>query len=230
MSELKPEDVERATFTTKMRGYDPEEVEAFLRKVAEQLRQAEARAERSFEAAGEQMGDLLQHAKNLADSITAEAEADAARMRQEAEADASKARSEASADAARMRAEADADARRTRDEADADAKLMREEASSDAARMRREAEDYARDLITRAEAKVRAIEDAEIEGRARLSDLRADLLEICERLGRIADTPVERTVPAEPGDPLSRLPSAAPSAADPGDGEVTRALSEQSAG
>jgi hypothetical protein len=73
--------------------------------------------------------------------------------------------------------------------------------------MRREAEDYARDLITRAEAKVREIEDAEIDGRARLSDLRADLLEISERLGRIADVAVERLVPAQASDPLDRLPS-----------------------
>lgn len=199
MTDIKPEDIERTQFTSKMRGYDPEEVDAFLRNVAGQLRTVQAQAEKGYQALGEQMGDLLQHAKDRADEMNKAAEEAAVKTGADADSDAKKARAEAESDAKKAREDAAADAANMRAEAEGDAKRMRDEANADAHRLRTDAERDANDMIERAEARVREVENNEIQLRAELGELKAALASITEHLGRLADTPVARTVPETAG-------------------------------
>ena len=94
---INPDEIEKATFSTGFRGYEPEEVHGYLRQIADQVRAALKEAqESSYENLGEDIGRLLQNAKDTADEIVskaqekanladAEAQRQATRLRQEAE-------------------------------------------------------------------------------------------------------------------------------------------------
>jgi DivIVA domain-containing protein len=94
---IDPDEIEKASFATGFRGYEPEEVHAYLHQIAEQVRSALKEAqESSYENLGEDIGRLLQNAKNTADEIVtkaqekanqadADSQRNATRMRQEAE-------------------------------------------------------------------------------------------------------------------------------------------------
>ena len=170
MSErITPEHVEKTTFNTQLRGYRPSEVDAFLRKVAGELREAQRLlSDKLYQSLGAEIGSLLQQAKEAADSMTDQAEADSARIRSEAEAEAKESRATVESDAERTRAEADRDTAATR----------------------KVAEEDATDRIRRAEAKVSELNETEAELRRKLSLLRVDLETVTEQL-RHLETPIE---------------------------------------
>ena len=112
---LTPEQIENTTFPVSPHGYEPAHVEAFLRNLAQQVRDleraielAELKASKPFEATGKHIGDLMQRAHELAEMARTEAKLEAATTVQAA-------RKEAD----RLRAQADEvlrDARRQADE------------------------------------------------------------------------------------------------------------------
>lgn len=72
-------------FSTALRGYDKDEVDTFLRELAEeqdrlitQLTAARRRAEKAHLELGEEMGELLQHAKDIAENVVKKAGEEAA--------------------------------------------------------------------------------------------------------------------------------------------------------
>ena len=169
---LTPDQLENVSFTTTLRGYDRDEVDAFIKNVQVALKEAERqRSERLYAHMGEEIGNLLQHAKDSAEEMQKEAEADAARMRADAETDAARTRDEAQADAHTMRADAQADAKNMRAEAESDAASTRTTANEDAARRTKEADD-----------RVAELEAEEAEARNRIQTLRAQLEEIAGHL------------------------------------------------
>jgi DivIVA domain-containing protein len=172
---IAPDQVESASFSTALRGYDRDEVDMFLRRVADDLREAHRlRSEKLYESIGDEIGNLLQHARDSADGMTREAEEDSARIRADAEAAAREMRSAAERDAAQMRSEAESDAATTR-----------EQAASDAAATRSEADRDATQRIQEAEAKVAELQDTEDALREKLAMLRADLEVLVDQLRRL---------------------------------------------
>jgi cell division initiation protein len=108
---LVPEYVESREFSTSLRGYDKEEVDAFLSTLAAEIREYQrASSEQLYQNLGEEMGALLQHAKDSGDAMRKEAEEDAAAARHAAETDAQRTRADAEHKASETRAAAEADA------------------------------------------------------------------------------------------------------------------------
>lgn len=109
--ELSADDIEAQSFSSVRRGYDKDEVDTYLRSLAEEIRAYQAAsAERLYQNLGEEMGSLLQHARDSADAMLKEAEEDAAARRHKAERDAHETRAEAQRQADEIRAAAEADA------------------------------------------------------------------------------------------------------------------------
>jgi DivIVA domain-containing protein len=172
---VSPDQIEKATFGTALRGYDRDEVDIFLRRVADELRESQKlRSERLYENLGDEIGALLQHAKDNADAMTKQAEEDSARIRADAEAASREMRAEAENEATEKRAEAENDAQRTRSDADQDAATTRSDADRDATQR-----------INEAEAKVAELQEAEDSLRAKLAMLRTDLEVLTDQLRRL---------------------------------------------
>jgi DivIVA domain-containing protein len=169
-------------FTSSRRGFDPEEVRAFLGKVAqefralrqrqasleEQLREAEYRAAHpawdenaALSAVGEETASILRSAHTAAADIRGKAEDNAGRILRTAH---------EQSDA--MRADAEAVLKQRTDEADAAAARVRELASTDAERMRDTARQQAEAIRAQVEAERKAVVEAAQTTRERiLADL-----------------------------------------------------------
>jgi DivIVA domain-containing protein len=172
MADLTPEQVASREFRTAFRGYDPDEVRAFLSTVSTGLgRLLEEHATLSASAGGRtnlqseieavtrDIGEVLQSAREAAEAMRERAEADSTRWRSEAIADAESLRSAAEEDAIALRSDAwttaeqllqqsQAESIRIRDQADGDALQVMGEAEREAHRLaansRREADDILR--------------------------------------------------------------------------------------
>src|SRR3954453_1858259 len=83
-----PDEIQNKEFMTTLRGYDKDEVQAFLGAVAGDYRSAlETRgtAPASFESLGQEVGSILQAAKDSATRLTVESEREAATTRKRIE-------------------------------------------------------------------------------------------------------------------------------------------------
>ena len=199
--EITPEELENRTFTTKMRGYDPEEVDSLLAAVADQMRGLRVSADRAYQAVGEEMGELLQGARDRADTMVAEAERQASETVAQAQAQAEKELSEARAEAERLRSEAQQEAAEMRSRAEADAAETRSSADEDAARVRLDADETAAETrlaaerdadrrINAADERVRRLEEKESNARERIALLRGELLRLTSDLELLETPPV----------------------------------------
>jgi DivIVA domain-containing protein len=106
---MTPEEIQKAEFTVAVRGYSREEVEEFLSSLAqdqrtliEELESAKREAEQTYLALGDEIGSLLQHAKDVADGMVKKAEEEAARVRDEARRSAERSKKEADEVAGRI--------------------------------------------------------------------------------------------------------------------------------
>jgi cell division initiation protein len=151
---LSAKDIEHAEFSTSLRGYDRDEVEAFLRTVAdehrrlsEELDSSRRTAEKPFHRLGADMGELLQHAKDSADQITKQAEEEAKQSRQEAKQQAT---------------------------------AIKEKAQREAAEIKEAAEYEASMLVKDAERRVSELMGAENDARRRLHDIQVEIRTVME--------------------------------------------------
>lgn len=87
----------RVEFATAMRGYDKDEVDTFLRELADEhnrlltdLAAARRSAEKAHLELGEEIGELLQHAKDIADGMIKKAGEEAASIKERARRNAEK--------------------------------------------------------------------------------------------------------------------------------------------
>lgn len=181
-ADITPEGLENQTFTTKLRGYDPDEVHAFLAEVALMMRDHKKQADRAYQAVGEEMGEMLQEARDRADAMIAAAEAQAAEKLAQADAAAAAARASGDEDAARTRADAEQSAAETRRSAEEDATRVRAEATNVAEETRTAAQRVAEERIARAAERVRVLVTQENEARERIAALRTALVDVSERL------------------------------------------------
>lgn len=169
---LTPRRIENAVFAISDRGYDPGEVEAYLKRVAAHVEALAAGVAefgvKPYEQFGIEMGDLLQHANDAAEHLRKEAENEAAVILQEADKAARQMRDEAAAlkrkteaearelrtEAEEIRAEAEDAAKRLADQAEhfrnlaeAETSLQRQDIRKEARRLKDEARSRAEALI-----------------------------------------------------------------------------------
>lgn len=165
--------IRNATFPSSKRGYDKQEVEKFLARLADWLETGggdESRSEtvkRELERVGERTGAILSQAEDSAQQIRSEAEAEAAEAVSTANEEAEQARTEADAYAEETRGAADTYAEQTRTQADSEAEDTRATASQDAA-----------DAIADAQAKSRRIVE---EGTRRREDIESVIADLVRR-------------------------------------------------
>ena len=123
-----PEEIDSKEFLITLRGYDKDEVKAFLKAVAADFRavldSAPSPVEASgnaYEALGKDIGNVLQVAKQSADQLRKKAEEEATGMRRRAEEEANTLREAASNAARRLTEEAERHSVQVRAEAERDA-------------------------------------------------------------------------------------------------------------
>lgn len=209
------EELENTTFSTTLRGYDRDEVDAFVRTVAQEMRELHhGRTEKLYESLGEEMGGLLQHARDSADEMTRGAEKQATATRSQAEADAQQARQEA-----------EADAQKTREDAAARALELQQKAGQQASETRAEADREASTRIAEATDRVRQLEETEGQARARVKSLREEVASIANDLRLIESTP--ETEPAGQATDRSSEADAGPTSADDAKEHTTIRLEPQ---
>ena len=193
---MQPEEIEGREFFVGLRGYDKDEVNAFLAEVAAEMRSlqsqlddlranpapaaAAAPARDDFEDLGANVAAILRTAKESAGAMTADAEAAAATIRQEAE---------QYAEARRSAADEYADQKRREGE-DAHAAAMHRarEAEEHANRLVQEAEERARIIVADGEARARQkVEALLADATQRLTDTTRRSEELRARLAETAD-------------------------------------------
>ena len=133
---ISAEQIRRREFVTIRRGYDPDQVRAYLEQLADQmelmrvlLRDAQAEAETAirtisqprqdpYEQLGVRVASVIREADHVAETIRGEAHRDAEQVTREARADADRIRTDAQSKGEEARARADAAVRTAREEAD----------------------------------------------------------------------------------------------------------------
>lgn len=131
---ISAEQIRRREFVTIRRGYDPDQVRAYLEQLADQielmrvlLREAQAETairttsqprQDPYEQLGERVASVIREADHVAETIRGEAHSDAEQVTREARADADRIRTDAQSKAEEARARADAAMRTARREAD----------------------------------------------------------------------------------------------------------------
>jgi DivIVA domain-containing protein len=170
---LTPDEIRGADFTIALRGYDRHEVEAFLQDVAAEFAALKDSSSKSYQAVGEELGQLLQQSKDVADKLLLDAQNEAAALLQNA-----------ADEAAQMRQSAEAYANQLREEIDNEVALSRAEADHEFKKR-----------ISDADTRVQELSVTEVEIRQRIDSLRGELLEVAERLLHLG---IGGSPPAEP--------------------------------
>jgi DivIVA domain-containing protein len=197
---ISPDDIEKTTFSISANGYDKDEVDVFLKSVAEDVRSLirrldneELARERPYHALGREVADILEHANNAALRVKKMADTEAANILQEAHRSARRDREEAQQ--LRRRAESEAsivsdeahaaaeriteEAAKARRLAEAEAQILQQEVRRSVKKLKDEAREYA--------AKVRATSEFDANERTRDSERRLRRLQEAEVIlrGRI---------------------------------------------
>jgi DivIVA domain-containing protein len=153
---MDPDAIAQAEFSTALRGYDREEVDAYLRKVAVEHRRLLAATtspkpgpEKPLQRFGQDVGDLLQQAKDVAD---------------------------------RMKQRADEEGGRLREEAKKFAKEMKEKAKHDAQQIKQAAEYEASERTKDAQRRLAELSGMEAKAKERLDELRARFRTVLDQL------------------------------------------------
>lgn len=182
---LTPQDVERQVFRERRRGYDPEEVDQFLDKVAESLAELARERDRANKRAAELeelsegaresetlLRRTLMTAERTAQATVAEAEQDAERMREDARREAAELVERAEEDARELRRTAELEAEEQR-------RAAEEETASNLAESRAGAE-----RVRRAVAELEQFRD---DYRERTRAVIAEQLAALDRVGELPD-------------------------------------------
>jgi DivIVA domain-containing protein len=133
---ISAEQIRRREFVTIRRGYDPDQVRAYLGQLADQvelmrllLRDAQAEAQTArrttaqprqdpYQQLAERVASVIREADHVAETITSEAHRDSEQVTREARADADRIRTDAQAKAEEARSRAETAVRTAREEAD----------------------------------------------------------------------------------------------------------------
>jgi DivIVA domain-containing protein len=171
-----PEEIESKEFLITLRGYDKDEVNAFLRAVSADYRSALSRQgtevtvpSSSYEALGAEISTVLSTAKQSAETIRRRAEDDATELRRRAE----------------------EESRQLRDAASRAAKRLTEEAERHSIEVRASAEREASERLRESARRVERLQATETKVRQRLFSLEATLKQIRQELEAVEDAGAE---------------------------------------
>ena len=140
------ESIRDVTFTHARRGYDRREVDNYLAKLAERLegrgpnKVHTATIKQELERIGQKTGKILTAAEEAGQSLRADAEQSARKIKEDANGRVASIKTSADKHAKRVREEAQAFATKTRAEAEAHSKQLRSEAEGISARAHQDAE------------------------------------------------------------------------------------------
>jgi DivIVA domain-containing protein len=223
--------IRNATFPAARRGYDKQEVEKFLSRLADWLATGagdESRSDtvkRELERVGQRTGAILAQAEESAQQIRAEAEEEARGTVNTANMRADETRSEAETYSTEARASADSYAQQTR-----------QAGEEEAAAIRAKAEQEARDTVANAQAKARRVIEEGIQRRedieAVIADLvrrRDDVLTDTEELSGRLTAAVSEHKPAAGSDLFGKPDELDPLAREQAPGEPVDPLTEDAA-
>jgi DivIVA domain-containing protein len=211
-----PEDIRTAVFPLALRGYSCEAVDAYVRRVIAELEvrsSPRAAVRDALDRVGEQVGGILQRAREAAAEVTAAAHREAGEITARARAEATELVAQARAQADRERAHAE----KTLSQAGATAESILSQANAEAAETRRRAEEERAALQEQAQmrlAELRADTEALWNERLRLLD---NTRETAARL-EAAVTKAAMQFPRADEEPTAVRPAVV--AVDPG-GDVT---------
>ncbi len=204
MSPLTPDQINSKTFSTAMRGYEKDEVDAYLKELSEEYAAALERptaAVDPVEKLGAEVTDVLRSARDAAESLRERSSAEAEQIRKRAAEKALELRRKAQEEAEAAIQSAQAEAKKTLELAQARAEQAIRQAEEQAARQRREvAEEVNRirektkreaaDLLDGAVAKHERLVSHEEQLRARVEAAQASLEEL-QRALDLADESAE---------------------------------------
>ncbi len=132
---ISADQIRRREFVTIRRGYDPDQVRAFLEQLADQMEvmrsmvnEARLEAQTAVRAAAEPRIDPYEQLAARVSNVIREADGAAERIRTEAQSDADQLTGQARAEADRIRTDAQARAEEARERADTAVRVAREEA------------------------------------------------------------------------------------------------------
>jgi DivIVA domain-containing protein len=157
---LTPEEIRGADFSITFRGYDRGQVAAFLQDVAAEVEVLRDSTQKSYLTVGEELGELLQHSKDIADKLLLDAQSEAATLVENAAAEATE----------------------LRESAEVYAKQLREQVDSEAADSRSKANKEYAERIRSADSRVKELGVEENQARQRISALRTELEEVAKSL------------------------------------------------
>jgi DivIVA domain-containing protein len=208
-SDIVPEDLRRAEFSTARRGLDPSEVSRFLDQVASQIEVLQRENERlasrlgeyadrdletEFESIGREVAAVLQAAREAADSMRERATSDAERWRSEAMTESATLRNDAKNDAEALRGDSWTTGTELLSQAVAEAHRIRRDAERDVLTVMGEAEREAHRLISTArrdaEEVVRA---ATMDAEKLASEAKKNHDQLIDQAHRQAEAAQERT-------------------------------------
>ena len=209
--------IRNATFPSARRGYDKQEVEKFLARLADWLETGagdESRSDtvkRELERVGQRTGAILAQAEESAQQIRAEAEEEARGTVNTANMEVQEIRGEAERYADETRSSADAYAQETRSTAEQDASAARAKAEHDARETIETAQAQARRIVEEGTQRREDVEAVIADLVRRRDDVLSDTEELTSKLGAAVNEhrPAQDTDPfAKPAelDPLAREP------------------------
>lgn len=182
---LTPQDIEKRIFRERRRGYDPEDVDAFLDEVAERI----AELERQRDRAQARLAELedssagARETETLLSRTLISAERTAEQTVATAKQDAERFRSEAAQEAERMQEEARREASEVIEEAKQEAEELRRSAEHDAMRER----EFARAGSERVRRAVVELREFREDYRERVQAVIAEQLAALDRVGDLPD-------------------------------------------
>ena len=201
---LHPDEIQNKEFDQAMRGYDKDQVRAFLETVASEHRDLQQAG--NYEAVGAEVGRILQTVNDSAAALRAKADAEAEEILSKAETEAREMRDGAQGEVTKLKEAAEAEAQRLRDEANREVKELVQNAQRRAeeleATVRRETEEQTRDANQRLD----TLRQAERDLRGRLDRAKAMLSSITDQLdegirGSNGSPPTESVALQDEGEP-----------------------------
>lgn len=182
-----PEEIEKKDFLLTLRGYDKEEVRAFLEAVAsdyEALSEAARKdvPEEAYEEIGREIGSVMQAAKESAIQMKRQAEADATEFRVRAEKEATRIRDAATNASKRLHDEADGYSTEVRAKAEGYATELHAKADRYSTEVRAKAEKEAADKIRDSRNRLEQLQATEAKVRQRLYSLEAAIKNLRQEL------------------------------------------------
>lgn len=177
---LSPDEIQRKEFEQGMRGYDKDQVRAFLSQVAEDYRAALRLG--NYEAVGEEVGRILQTVNDSAAALRTKATSEAEEIMRKAEAEARQLRDGAQDEAAKLKSQAEVEAQGLREHTNQQVKELVEEAERRVVELEANVRKETEDKIREADQRVETLRQAERDLRGRLDRARDMLSSITDQL------------------------------------------------